>query len=80
MPVLSLPFTDLVTLLQACRAVRPRDCTPDHLRDLIACRLDPTLRQLADRVRAFDKDQMVALCEYVLTGLELAEGSISEHG
>jgi hypothetical protein len=70
---LHIPFADLVTILQACPA-RRRDCTPNLLRTLVALRLDEIAPQLADRVRAFTIDEMMAVCEYVLAGLELAEG------
>jgi hypothetical protein len=72
MPTLSLSFPDLVTILHACGAVRPLDCTPNHLQGLLAARLDVTNPALAARVRQYDRAQMLALCEYVLEGLTLA--------
>jgi hypothetical protein len=71
---LSISFSDLVTILSACRTARAADCAPDALRARIVMRLSKPSPRLAAAVRAFDKVQMAALAQYVLQGITLSEG------
>jgi hypothetical protein len=71
---LSINFSDLVTILAACRTARAADCAPDPLRARIVKRLARPAPRLAAVVRQFDKAQMAALAKYVLDGIALSEG------
>jgi hypothetical protein len=71
---LSITFSDLVTILSACRTARAADCAPDALRTRIITRLAKPSPRLARAVRDFDKAQMAALARYVLEGIALSEG------
>jgi hypothetical protein len=71
---LSIPFADLLLILAACRTVRVADCAPDVLKARLIDRLAAPYPRLAARVRQFDAAQMAALADYVLDGIELAEG------
>jgi hypothetical protein len=71
---LSISFADLITILAACRTAKPADCTPDALRAHLLGRLVAPYPRLAAAVRQFDAAQMAALGDYLLDGIELAEG------
>lgn len=71
---LSITFSDLILLLAACRTIRPAECSPDALRAHLVARLKNPYPRLADAVQRFDRAQMTALSNYVLDGIELAEG------
>jgi hypothetical protein len=71
---LSITFADLITILTACRAAKPADCSPDGLRAHLLGRLAAPYPRLAAAVRQFDATQMAALASYLLDGIELAEG------
>jgi hypothetical protein len=72
--ILSIPFSDLLLILAACRTVRIADCAPDALKVHLVERLAAPYPRLAARVRSFDAAQMAALAGYVLDGIELSEG------
>lgn len=59
-------FDELADVLQACTRLRPDECSPTHLRRLMADHLAHTNRGLADKVLAFDGPQLVALSAFVL--------------
>jgi hypothetical protein len=71
---LSITFSDLVTILSACRTARAADCAPDALRVRLVTRLAKPSPRLAVAVRQFDEAQMGALAHYVLQGIALSEG------
>jgi len=71
---LSITFADLVLVLAACRTVRAADCGPAALQAHLVGRLAAPYPRLAAAVRRFDAAQMAALANYVLDGIELAEG------
>ena len=71
---LSINFSDLVTILSACRTARAADCAPEALRVRIVTRLSKPSPRLAAAVRHFDKTQMAALARYVQEGITLSEG------
>jgi hypothetical protein len=71
---LSISFSDLVTILSACRTARAADCAPDALRMLLITRLAKPAPRLAAAVRQFDQEQMAAVAWYVLEGIALSEG------
>jgi hypothetical protein len=71
---LSITFADLTTILTACRTARAADCTPEALRAHLLGRLGAPYPRLAAAVRQFDAAQMEALAQYLLDGIELAEG------
>ncbi|MBO0700919.1 MAG: hypothetical protein J2P46_21170 [Zavarzinella sp.] len=74
MVTLSISFSDLVTILAACRTARAADCAPDPLRARIVKRLAGPSPRLAAIVRRFDQAQMAALARYALEGIALSEG------
>jgi hypothetical protein len=72
MTQLPITFPDLVEIMRACGRVRPEDCTPKRLRVMAVNQLTFTEPRLAARVRQFDSEQLRALCDYVLKGLDVA--------
>jgi hypothetical protein len=59
-------FDELAEVLLACTRLRPDECSPSHLRRLMADHLTQVNRDLAEKVMAFDGPQLVALSAFVL--------------
>jgi hypothetical protein len=59
-------FDELAEVLRACTRLRPDECSPAHLKSLMADHLARTDRGLADKVMAFDGPQLLALSAFVL--------------
>lgn len=59
-------FDELTEVLHACVQLRPDDCSPGRLRQLMTNHLAHIRPDLAQKVSAFDEVQMVALCAFVL--------------
>lgn len=59
-------FDELAEVLRACVQLRPDECSPDRLRQLMTSHLAHTKPDLAQKVSAFDEVQMVALSAFVL--------------
>ncbi len=74
MVTLSIGSPNLLTILAACRTVRVADCAPEALRAHLVARLATPYPRLAATVWQFGAAQMAALADYVLDGLDLAEG------
>jgi len=64
--VIPIYFDELADVLRACTRLRPDECSPTHLRRLMADHLAQTNAKLARKVLAFDGTQMVALSAFVL--------------
>jgi hypothetical protein len=72
MSQLPITFPDLIEIIRACGRVCPQDCTPKRFRVMAVNQLTVSEPRLAARVRQFDSEQLRALCDYVLKGLNLA--------
>ena len=59
-------FDELAEVLRACTRLRPDECSPAQLRQLMADHLTYTNAGLAKKVLAFDGPQLVALSAFVL--------------
>ena len=59
-------FDELADVLRACTQLRPDECSPTRLRQLMAEHLARTKRGLGDKVLAFAGPQLVALSAFVL--------------
>jgi hypothetical protein len=59
-------FNELAEVLKACTQLRPQECSPIQLRQLMADHLTHTNPELAQKVLAFDGTQLVALSAFVL--------------
>jgi TorA maturation chaperone TorD len=59
-------FDELAEILKACTRLRADECSPAELRRLMADHLTQTNRELAERVLAFDKPELLALSAFVL--------------
>jgi hypothetical protein len=59
-------FDELAEVLKACTRLRPDECTPAQLRQLMADHLARTNPGLAKKVQAFDGAQLTALSAFVL--------------
>ena len=59
-------FDELAEVLKACTQLRPQECSPTQLRQLMANHLTRTNPELARKVLAFDGTQLVALSAFVL--------------
>ena len=59
-------FDELAEVLRACTRLRPDECSPAQLRQLMADHLTPINSGLAKKVLAFDGPQLVALSAFVL--------------
>jgi hypothetical protein len=59
-------FDELAEVLKACTRLRPDECSPVQLRQLMAGHLAHTNPGLAKKVQAFDGPQLVALSAFVL--------------
>lgn len=73
-------FDELALVLKACASLRPDACSPADLRQLMADRLTHTNYSLAEKVKAFDAVQMLALSAFVyqaqaLVGMAARDGS-----
>jgi len=64
--VIPIYFDELAEVLKACTRLRPDECSPVQLRQLMAEHLTHTNRKLADKVLKFDGPQLVALSAFVL--------------
>ena len=59
-------FDELAEVLRACTRLRPDECSPAHLKALMADHLARTHQKLVQKVLAFDGPQLVALSAFVL--------------
>jgi hypothetical protein len=59
-------FDELAEVLKVCTRLRPDECSPAHLRRLMADHLTHTNPGLAEKVLAFDGPQLMALSAFVL--------------
>lgn len=59
-------FDELAEVLKACTRLRPDECSPSHLKRLMADHLTPVNSGLANKVLAFDGPQLIALSAFVL--------------
>jgi hypothetical protein len=64
--VIPIYFEELAEVLRACTRLRPDECSPAQLRQLMADHLAHTNPGLADKVLAFDGPQLVTLSAFVL--------------
>jgi hypothetical protein len=62
---LGLTLDELTEVVRTCEAIEIEDCTPPYLQEYIAKRLNKSHPALAAKVRAFDAQQMDALCEHI---------------
>lgn len=62
---LGLALDELTEVLRTCASIEIENCTPPYLKDFIANRLDTSFPAIAAKVRAFDSEQMDALCEHI---------------
>ena len=59
-------FDELAEVLKACTRLRPDECSPAQLRQLMGNHLMQSNPSLAKKVLAFDGPQLVALSAFVL--------------
>jgi hypothetical protein len=59
-------FNELAEVLKACTQLRPQECSPIQLRQLMADHLTHTNPELARKVLAFDGPQLLALSAFIL--------------
>ena len=59
-------FDELAEVLRACTQLRPDECSPAQLRELMAEQLNRTNPGLAKKVLAFDGTELLALSAFVL--------------
>jgi hypothetical protein len=59
-------FDELAEVLKVCTRLRPDECSPAHIRQLMTDHLTKTNQALAQKVAAFDGPQLVALSAFVL--------------
>ena len=59
-------FDELAAVLKACTRLRPDECSPAQLKQLMADHLARTNPGLAEKVLAFDGLQLIALSAFVL--------------
>jgi hypothetical protein len=64
--VIPIYFDELAEVLQACTRLRPDECSPTHLKKLMADHLTHTNPDLAKKVLTFDGPQLAALSAFVL--------------
>jgi hypothetical protein len=64
--VIPIYFDELAEVLKACTRLRPDECSPTQLRQVMADHLAHTNPALAKKVIAFDGPQLVALSAFVL--------------
>jgi hypothetical protein len=64
--VIPIYFDELAEVLRACARLRPDECSPAQLKNLMADHLTHTNAGLAKKVLAFDGAQLVALSAFVL--------------
>jgi hypothetical protein len=64
--VIPIYFDELAEVLRACTRLRPDECSPAQLKNLMADHLMHTNPTLAQKVLTFDGPQLVALSAFVL--------------
>jgi hypothetical protein len=64
--VIPIYFDELAEVLRACTQLRPDECSPAQIRQLMGDNLSRVNPGLAQKVLAFDGPQLVALSAFVL--------------
>jgi hypothetical protein len=59
-------FNELAEVLRVCTRLRPDECSPIHIQNLMASQLASRDRGLAEKILAFDGPQLLALSAFII--------------